>query len=96
MKLFSPLFTFTLLSLTLMTDAVFVQLEYPTPAGVDPATYTVRAEFCTNLQPGHWCRTRIPAAESPDFRFATFEDLGALDIAAVWMAGRSCPQRLLW
>ncbi|KAL8788417.1 MAG: hypothetical protein Q9195_007296 [Heterodermia aff. obscurata] len=98
MKLPSCLLTFTILNVTLITDAVFVELTYPTPAGVDPATYTRLAEFCSNLQPGYCCRSRQGSTTAPpNYRVAVFEDLGPLDIAAVWQGDpvpRGCSGRV--
>ena len=88
MKLYFFL-TFMVLRLTLLTQAVDVEITYPTPAGVNPATYTsIIGQFCNNLQPGHCCQSRqaegAPAADFQDYRVAIFRGLEVLDIAAVW------------
>ena len=80
----------TALNLTLTTCAIDVGLHYPTPAGVDPATYTHSLQFCHNLQAGHCCQNRHYGGRSfarfVNYRVAIFHGLEALDIAAVWQA----------
>lgn len=72
--------------LPLITQAVDVTLTYipilEAVAANQPMPTTI-AQSCTNLQPGLCCQQRLPGGNR-GFRYASFENLEPLDIAAAW------------